>query len=483
MRGKPLIDRNQERQASKATLGTDRVLESSTLFVTTLTSFIGPFMISSVNVALPAIQAEFSANAVQLSWLATAYLLATAILLVPAGKVADIYGRKKIFVSGLALYTVASGLAALAKTVAWLIVMRVLQGAGAAMFVTTGMAILTSVFPPHKRGRAIGIYVAAVYIGLSVGPFVGGLLTRYCHWRSIFVLVFLLGILAVLLTVRFLKGEWADAREETFDLTGALLYGTAIFVLVYGATCIPDYMAVYLILTGIVGLVAFVLHEKRTRYPVFEVTLFQTNRTFAFSSLAALINYSATFAITFLLSLYLQFLKGLAPQTTGAVLMAQPLVMAILSPLAGRLSDRVEPRVLASSGMLVTALGLFNFARVQIETPVATIIGTLVLVGFGFALFSSPNMSAIMGAVHKKYYGIASGAVATMRLLGQMFSMATATVVLTIFIGNEPIQPSNYPEFLGSVKSAFVIFAVLCVTGVYFSFARGQLRGEGTKGG
>jgi EmrB/QacA subfamily drug resistance transporter len=458
-----------------------RALENSTLFVTTLTSFIGPFMISSVNVALPAIQVEFGADAVQLSWIATAYLLATAIVLVPIGKVADIYGRKKIFVAGLIGYTVSSGLAALVKTIAGFIGTRILQGAGAAMFITTGMAILTSVFPPHKRGRAIGIYVAAVYIGLSVGPFAGGLMTQHCGWRSIFVAAFVLGIMAVLVTLYFLKGEWADARGEIFDHTGALLYGTAIFSLVFGATLIPDRMALYLILTGAVGLIAFVLHEKRMQHPLFEVALFQTNRTFAFSSLAALINYSATFAITFLLSLYLQYIKGMAPQTTGAVLMAQPVVMALLSPLAGHLSDRVEPRILASAGMFLTALGLANFAGVGMETRTITIIGTLMLVGFGFALFSSPNMSAIMGAVEKKYYGIASGTVATMRLLGQMFSMASATVVLTLFIGHVQIQTSNYPLFLKSIKISFVFFALLCTVGVYFSFARGRVRPHAPK--
>jgi EmrB/QacA subfamily drug resistance transporter len=401
--------------------------------------------------------------------------LATAIFLVPIGKIADMYGRKKVFVGGLVLYSVATGLATLSNSINTLIGMRALQGVGAAMFVTTGMAILTSVFPPRKRGRAIGIYVAAVYIGLSVGPFVGGLLVRYWGWASIFIVVFGLGILAILLTVRFLKGEWADARGEAFDLTGALLYGTAIFVLVFGATLIPDRNALYLVVTGIVGLVAFGLHERKTANPVFEVTLFQTNRIFTFSSVAALINYAATFAITFLMSLYLQYLKGMPPQTTGAVLMAQPIVMAVFSPLAGRWSDRVEPRMIASVGMLLTAVGLFIFARVQSDTSIPMIVGTLMLVGFGFALFSSPNMSAIMGAVDKKHYGIASGTVATMRLLGQMFSMAIATVVLTLYIGHEPIQPVNYPDFLQSIKCTFAIFALLCTAGILFSYARGNL--------
>ena len=282
--------------------------------VATLTSFMGPFTISSVNVALPAIQVEFSADAVLLSWVATSYLLAIAVFLVPVGKAADIYGRKKIFTRGIALYTVSSLLAVFSFSMNVLIFMRVIQGIGAAMFVTTGMAIITSIFPPSRRGRAIGIYGAAVYIGLSVGPFAGGFLTRYLGWRSIFAVVVPFGAASVFMTMRYLKGEWADARGETIDVRGSLLYGFSILILIYGASLLPQSAAVYLMVAGLVGLGLFIKLELKVPYPVFEVKLFNQNRLFTFSSLAALINYSATFALTFLLSLYLQYIKGIPPQ-------------------------------------------------------------------------------------------------------------------------------------------------------------------------
>ena len=189
---------------------------------------MGPFTISSVNVALPTIQAEFSADAVLLSWVPTSFLLAMAVFLVPFGKAADIYGRKKIFAWGLVLYTFSSFLAVFSFSMKMLIVMRILQGFGSAMFVTTGMAILTSVFAPSKRGRAIGIYVSAVYIGLSVGPFAGGFLARYLGWRSIFAVVVPFGAVSVFMTMRYLKGEWADARGEKLDIRGSVLYGFSI---------------------------------------------------------------------------------------------------------------------------------------------------------------------------------------------------------------------------------------------------------------
>jgi len=433
-------------------------------------------MISSVNVALPAIQQEFGADAVALSWVATALLLAVAVLLIPLGKIGDIYGRKKIFALGLVVYTLASLAGTFSTSMMMLIAVRVFQGFGAAMFVTTGMAIVTSVFPPERRGHAIGFYVAAVYIGLSVGPFAGGILTQHLGWRSNFGVVVPFGAASIWVTLKYLKGEWADARGEKLDIPGSLLYATSVFLLVYGASLLPRLPAVYLILAGALALIAFVRVELRTPQPVFDVRLFSGNKLFVYSCLAALINYAATFAVTFLVSLFLQYIKGLPPQAAGTILVAQPVVMAFLSPLAGRLSDRIEPRLVSSTGMTLTVLGLLLFALVGTETTEYYIIATLLVLGFGFALFSSPNMNAIMGAVDKKFFGIASGMVAVMRVLGQMTSMAIAMVVFATFMGREQITPNNYDLFLKSVRISFSIFAVLCTFGIFFSFSRGTLR-------
>lgn len=450
--------------------------ERSALFVATLTSFMGPFMISSVNVALPAIQNEMGMTAVELSWVATSTLLAMAVALIPAGKIADIHGRKMIFSIGLVIYTIGSTAAAVAGNTAVFLVLRGVQGLGAALFVTTGMAILTSVFPPQKRGRAIGFYVSAVYVGLSVGPFIGGIMTQQFGWRSIFAAMLPMGILSIVVTRVFLKGEWADAENQRLDVPGCLIYAFSIVSLVYGASILPSTTGWVLVPVGLLGLALFFKQQRRTSDPVFEVTLFIENRTFTFSSLAALLNYSATFAVTFMMSLYLQYIKGMTPQAAGTILMAQPLVMALFSPIAGRLSDRIQPRLLATAGMGITAVGVVVFTQLQADSTILAITGNLVLLGFGFGLFSSPNMSAIMGAVDKKDYGIASGTVATMRLLGQMTSMAIATVVLTLLVGNQVIEPDNYDRFLASVQMVFTVSAVLCAIGIYFSMFRGRLR-------
>jgi len=460
------------------TFNEDRKMERSALTVATVTSFLGPFMLSAVNVALPAIQKDFKANAVELSWIATSYLLATAVCLVPIGRIADIQGRKRIFISGLILFTLSTFLTIFSGSIKSLIFLRVFQGCGAAMTVTTGMAILTSVFPPHRRGKAIGIYVSAVYIGLSVGPFGGGVMAQHFGWRSIFMVSTAIGLFSIRVTIKSLKGEWADAAGEPFDITGSLLYCVTLVLLVYGATLLPHGVAACLIFTGFVLLAAFVRHEIRTAHPVFEVRLFSKNKLFAFSSFAALIHYAATFAVTFLMSLYLQYIKGMSPQASGMLLVAQPVCMAMFSPVAGKISDRIEPRMIASCGMALTALGLIFLTMLDFSSSSCFIAGTLVMLGIGFAFFSSPNMNAIMGSVSKRYYGTASGTVATMRLIGQMMSMSMVTVVFSIKIGKTVITDANYGRFLESMGISLNIFTVLCIMGIFFSLFRGSMRRE-----
>jgi EmrB/QacA subfamily drug resistance transporter len=432
-------------------------------------------MVSSVNIALPAMQREFGVDAVLLSWVATAYLLASVVALVPFGKLSDILGRKRVFLWGTALFSAASLSCAFAPGMRWLIALRVAQGAGSAMIFATSMAILTSVFPPGERGKALGVAVAAVYCGLSCGPFLGGLMTQQLGWRSIFLVSLPFGAAVILLTVTRLKPEWAPARGDPFDWGGALIYALAVTAGMYGLSLLPAASGLGFVLAGAAGLAVFTLWELKAPAPVFEVRLFRANRVFACSCLAALIHYSATFAVTFLMSLYLQYIQGLSPQKAGAILMVQPLVMAFCSPLAGRWSDRVEPRVIASAGMGLTAASLLQLAMVDAQTGLPAVVIGLLLLGLGFALFSSPNMNAIMGSVEKRFYGIASGSVGTMRLMGQMLSMGIATVVLTLMLGRVPISPATYPLFIRSLQVSLAIFTGLCLVGVLLSLARGRL--------
>jgi EmrB/QacA subfamily drug resistance transporter len=446
------------------------------LLVTTVGAFLTPFMSSSVNIALPSIGDELAMNAILLGWVATAFLLAAAMFLVPLGRIADIYGRKRIFTYGMIIYTAASLLAAISTSAAMLISSRILQGIGGAMIYTTAVAILISVFPPKDRGRVLGINVAAVYAGLSVGPFVGGLLTQYLGWRSIFWVNVPLGLLMTALIFWKLKGEWAEAKGEKFDIVGSIIYSLMLIAIMYGFTMLPELPGAGLILAGALGIVAFVKWETKVKSPVLDIRLFRNNTVFTLSNVAALINYSATFAVSFLLSLYLQYIKGLSPQNAGLVLVAAPVIQAIFSPLAGRLSDRIEPRIVASAGMGLTVIGLIFFIFLNQTTSLWFIIVGLIILGFGFALFSSPNTNAVMSSADKKFYGVASATLSTMRQLGMMFSMGMVMVIFAIYIGHVQITPEYYPQFLSSLNTAFIIFTALCFGGIFASLARGKVR-------
>ncbi len=450
--------------------------KGTALLVATLASFLMPFMGSSINIALPSIGKDFAMNAVLLSWVATAYLLAAAVFLVPFGRLADIHGRKKVFAAGILVYTLGSLLCGLSTSSAMLLSWRFVQGIGSAMMFGTALAIITSVFPPDERGRALGINVAAVYVGLSLGPFLGGLLTQHLGWRSIFLANVPLGLIMISFVLWKLKGEWAEARGERFDSIGSLVYGGAIVAIIYGFSILPAMWGIGIIIAGALGILAFIIWEMRVKSPVVNMSLFRRNTVFVMSNLAALINYSATFAVTFLLSLYLQYVKGFTPQYAGFILVAQPVMMAIFSPIAGRLSDKIEPRIVASVGMTLTTAGLVLFAFLSEGTTLAFIIPGLVVLGLGFGLFSSPNMNAVMSSVERRFYGVAAGTVSTMRLIGQMLSMGLAMLVFAVVIGRVEITPEYYSQFLSSVKIAFTVFAALCFVGIFASLARGKVR-------
>ena len=389
--------------------------------VIALTSFMGTFLISSVNIALPAIGRDFELSPVMLSWVVTSFLLSTALFLLPVGIWADRTGVKKVYRYGLIIFTLTTFAIPLSQSGAWLVVLRFMQGIGAAFMNTTGQAILVAAYPPQQRGRVLGISVSATYMGLAMGPFVGGYLTQYAGWTTIFWLSGVLGIAATLVSLGNLG---ADSKET---------------------------------------------HAPA---PAFDIRLFTHNRLFAFSNLAALINYTATTAIVFYLSFYLQQVQGFMPRVAGLVLVAQPLMMSVFSPLVGRLSDKVQPRYLATAGMVMCSLGLVAFSFLSETTPVSLIVAILIWEGIGFALFSSPNMNTIMSSVDKRNLAIASGTAASMRVVGQIVSMSVVTVLFSLFFGDKRMHEVTNLQFLKAMQYGFSIFASLGMAGIYFSIRR-----------
>jgi EmrB/QacA subfamily drug resistance transporter len=453
--------------------GTAKDLKRSVLIVSAFAAFLTPFMGSAITLALPAIGKAMNASAVQLGWVASSFILSSALFLLPFGKLADITGRKKIFTIGIVLFTFSTFLVIFCNTIEFLIALRILQGVASAMIFGTSLAILTSVFEPGERGKAMGINITAVYAGLSGGPVIGGFLTQYFGWKSIFYFLFPIGLISLILIFTKIKNEWMESKGEKFDWPGSVIYGFSLAAFMYGFSKLPATSGWVILLSGIVAGLAFLLWEKRVEYPVFDINLVLKNKVFAFSGLAALIHYSATSAIGFFMSLYLQYLHGLDARSAGLIMISQPIAMTVVSPLAGKLSDKKNPGVIASAGMAMTAAGLIVLCFITADTPHSLIVVLLGIMGIGFGLFSSPNSNAIMSSVEKKHLGVASGVVGTMRMVGQMLSMGIAMMLLSVFIGGkDAINPSNYNVLINAMKTGFVIFSVLCVFGIFASLAR-----------
>jgi MFS family permease len=452
----------------------DKSFKRSVLVVTAFASFLTPFLSSAINLALPTIGKELHADAISMGWVVSSFILSSAIFLLPFGKLGDIVGRKKIFTLGIILFTISTLMIVFAWSIVSLILLRILQGFSSAMIFGTSLAIISSVFQVGERGRAMGINITATYFGLSSGPVIGGLLTQYLGWRSIFVFLIPFGIIALILIATRIKTDWAEAHGEKFDWKGSIIYGISLASFMFGFSKLPTSLGWMFLSVGIILAMLFLWFEKRVNNPVFDIRLILSNRVFAFSGIAALIHYSATSATGFFISLYLQYLKGFDARTAGLIMISQPVMMALLSPVAGRLADKRNPGIIASFGMGLTATGLILLCFVNENTPVTIIVLLLLMMGTGFGLFSSPNSTAIMSSVEKRYLGIASGVVGTMRMIGQMMSMGIAMMLLALYIGAEKISPSTFLGLMHSMKTGFIIFSMLCILGIFASLARNK---------
>lgn len=454
---------------------TSRSYRNKILFIACLSSSLVPFMGSSVNLALPQIAREFDLNAIGQSWILTAYLLSTAILQVPFGRLADIWGKRNIFIIGLCLFVITTFCCGFAYSGTILIILRALQGIGSAMVFSTNIAIISSVFPPRERGMAMGINAATVYVSIAAGPSLGGVITQNLGWEYVFFITAGLSTIALISSFTVMKEQWVESKGEPFDIKGSIIYGLAIMALIYGLTILPQMAGFALIATSILLLFLFVKHENQETYPVFNISLFLHNRIFRMSSAAALINYAATFPIGFLISLYLQEVKELDAQSAGLVLIVQPVIQSALSPFAGKLSDKIQPRYIASSGMaLITVVLLIIAFFITPDSSLIMLMILLGLLGAGFAAFSSPNTNAIMSSVDKKNYSMASATTGTVRLVGQSFSMGITTMIISIIIGNQAITPEVSDGLMKVIHITFLVFAIICAIGVYASMARGN---------
>lgn len=446
---------------------------TATLWVIAAVQFLTPFMFSAIGVALPTIGREFSAGAVQLGLIEMVYILAIALLLLPVGRYADIHGRRRIFISGTVILTLATFALATAPTIGLLIVFRFVQGAGAAMITSTSLAILTSIYPPEQRGRAMGVVVSCVYLGISAGPTLAGLMIDYLGWRWIFYSAVPIELLILLFALTRLKGEWADSRGEQFDWIGSQLYmialsGIVIGVLGTGHPAMSGWLAGF----GILVMIAFIFYENSIEFPIFPLRKIIANRVFALSNIATWLNYAASFGIMFFFSIYLQVIKGISPKTTGFILITQPLLQAFCAPLAGRMADKHNPAPIATLGMALCTISLAAAAAIDASSSLVFIFAVLIVMGVGFGLFSTPNTTAIMASVDRRDYGMASSLIATMRTTGMLTAMTLITILLSWFLGTEQVTLETGHLFLAAMRSAMVIFSILGLAGIVCSLGR-----------
>lgn len=444
-----------------------------TLFVNIVTAFITTFTGSALNLSVPDIGNEFAVSAGLVGWLVTAYMLASAAFSVPFGRIADVTSRRKVLVTGIFIFALSSLASAFAWNMKIIIVARAVQGFGASMIFSTNMAILISAFPEERRGHVLGCSTASTYIGLSAGPVIGGLCNHYLGWRSIFILTFLISILVFAIAVMKLPKDESKSEAVSYDIIGNVLYIGMIVCVLYGISAFSAGMtAKIMLLLGICLMVMFARHELRTENPVVKLKLFTDNPAYTFSNAAALLNYGATFAISYLMSIYLQVVMGYSSQEAGMILVVQPVVQAVLSPYAGKLSDRFSPYKLASLGMGVCAVCLLLFSFISEETKLWCIISVLVAAGAGFAMFSSPNTNAVMACVKKDDYGVASSLLATMRNIGHTLSMSIVTAVVGIYMGTAALADAEPVLLIRTMHTCFIIFTGICVVGTFISLKR-----------
>ena len=437
-----------------------------------LAVFQVPFTGTSMDLAMPLVVKDFSMSAFTLTFLISTYLVGTAMFQMPAARLGDLWGRRKLFLIGLSAFGIFSLLSSLAWSAASLICFRFAAGVGSAMVFATNMAILTAVFPKEERGRALGINSAVVYFAMAMGPVGGGVLGHHYGWRSIFFVSFVMSALALAAAVWSIRDEWAVAKGELFDFRGCAVYVLGIGGAVFGFSFLPGWTGWGMLAAGVAATILFARLEKRTVHPILKLEHFFRNRHFRLASLSAMINYAASFAIGLAMSLYLQVIKGMPPDRAGFLLMAQPVAQTLLSPIAGRLSDRINPSILTTSGMGAISLGLLLLSRLTAETPLHLVVPVLVLIGIGFAFFSSPNVNIIMGSVASRDSGFASATTGTVRLIGQAMSMAMTSLIIHVYMGNHELSKETAHLFLPALQTAFLLFAGICMVGVYTSASK-----------
>ena len=437
-------------------------LEKSVILLAAVVSYVGAFL-ANISVALPLIARELAMSNILQNWVATIFLLSIAALSIPLGKLTSKYGLKKSLLIGIIFTLIGVIISCFSNTSYMLLFSRVVQGIGIAIINVASMALIVSAVPPETREQALGLNIAGVYIGLSSAPVIGGFVIYYLGWQSVFYVMLPFLLVSAYLCYA-LDDEWT-MYDGSIDKLGSLIYMFGILLFVYGFTIINTSLGIILLVIGLALLICFAYIELRIDNPVFEVRLFK-NARFSSSNLASLISYLATFVITYIVTYHFQYIMGLDSQMSGLLLIVTPVMMAIIAPISGRISDKIDPQKLAAIGMGFVTVAILILCFLDETTPLYLIIIAMFLQGLGYGLFSTPNTNAIMSSVPKEETGTASASLAAMRVIGQTLSIGLLTVIFAYIMGNVPIVPENYPLLMASSRISCIVSAILCVIAV-----------------
>jgi EmrB/QacA subfamily drug resistance transporter len=457
------------------------------LAVTTIGSLMVAIDSTIVILALPNMLQDLHSNLVRMTWIIIGYLLVSTVLLLTFGRMADMFGRVRLYNLGFVIFTVGSVLCGLSQTDTMLIAARILQGGGGAMLSANAMAIITEVFPPEQRGQAMGINAITWGAGSILGPVLGGVILASASWRWIFFINLPIGIVATLAAYLLLHDIAPNPRGERFDLLGALLFSAGLIALLLALTggigagwLSPSILTLFAV--AVVALVAFYFWERHVAHPMLDLRLFE-NRRYGFSVAAAALQSLAVFAVNFLLIFYLQGVRGYSPLTSAFLILPMPLVSAIVGPLSGRWADRAGGTVPATVGLVVQALSLVALAFLTPTTPYPVLALTLMCMGLGTGIFWSPNTSTTMGAAPRNRLGVASATLNTMRNVGMVLSFAVALAVAAasmppalmneVFLGTVgKLSTTISTAFTAGMGRAFLVSVLICAAAVCCSIVR-----------
>ena len=360
--------------------------ETYVVFVSFITSFFAVFLSNGIIIGVPAIAQDFAMNNVIQNWVPTILFLVVAVFTVPAGQISGKFGVKKSLLAGVVVFLIGSIGACLAFSTESFLIFRMIQGAGMAFLNVSGMAMVVHAVKPQNRGKALGFTVTGVYLATSLSPVICGFLVHNFGWRSMFYVVIPFLVLCIILLITKIPQEWKTYQHDKIDKVGSLLYAIGILLFIYGFTTLITTTGKLLTVAGIILLVIFGLYELRQKYPVFNMNLFK-NKKFTSSNVAALCSYLAIMVVTTILNYHFQYVRGWNAQMSGMILIITPIIMAIMAPNAGKLSDRIHPQKLAAIGIGIAAVALAILTFLTGDTPIYIVILAMVLQGIGMGLF------------------------------------------------------------------------------------------------